>query len=165
MVFGIVKWEKSGKEHAVRSRTIFHSAKLLGPTFFSSSPFIGDWIGKWVQNPWRDTSAAFSHSLEEIMKVLSQSGAEKVELIRSRLNLERPHSFVWSKIQMVFPASCPVNPRAGKRKWLEDVDLNTFTSTQGQHTNDCRLSLDGWLTFGTVFVRFSKKRHSNFWNT
>lgn len=36
----------------------------------------------------------------------------------SRLNLDQPFSFVWSKIQVVFPASCPVNIHTGHRKEL-----------------------------------------------
>lgn len=40
----------------------------------------------------------------------------------SRLNLDQPYAFVWSKIQMVFPASCPVNLHTGYRRELEGGD-------------------------------------------
>ena len=56
--------------------------------------------------------------MEHITELLSQSGAEKVVLMMSRLNLDQPFGFVWSEIQVVLPASRPVNIHTGDRKEL-----------------------------------------------
>jgi hypothetical protein len=57
--------------------------------------------------------------LERITELLSQSGAEKVVLMMSRLNLDQPFGFVWSEIQVELPASRPVNIHTGDRKELD----------------------------------------------